>query len=184
MPRAGPFCPVNSLPVSVNPSRGLNCFWEMPFRKHCRITLENSHPTDAAGLLLPDQLHADRRAGRLPPTSTPSSGASTRCPTARSTRSSTASRGRAITSGTSMGWGINNNGWWGEGEIKFYIDGDGEFPTICGTGTEDYFGGGLQLGRGRPVRRPTPRRSWACTRSCGPTARTSASTATRCTAGT
>ena len=43
--------------------------------------------------------------------------------------------------GTRMGWGINNNGWWGEGEIKFYIDGDGEFPTICGTGTEDYFGG-------------------------------------------
>ena len=44
--------------------------------------------------------------------------------------------------GVSMGWGVNTNGWWGEGEIKFYIDGDDEFPTICGTGTEDYFGGG------------------------------------------
>jgi hypothetical protein len=43
--------------------------------------------------------------------------------------------------GTSMGWGINNDRWWGEGEIKFFIDGDGEYPTICGTGTEDYFGG-------------------------------------------
>ena len=31
--------------------------------------------------------------------------------------------------------------WWGEGEVKFYIDGDKEYPTICGTGTEDYFGG-------------------------------------------
>jgi len=40
-----------------------------------------------------------------------------------------------------MGWGINSSGWWGEGEIKFYLDGDGAFPTICGTGTEDYFGG-------------------------------------------
>ncbi len=40
-----------------------------------------------------------------------------------------------------MAWGVNNNGWWGEGEIKFYIDGDKEFPTICGTGTEDYFCG-------------------------------------------
>ncbi len=40
-----------------------------------------------------------------------------------------------------MAWGVNNNGWWGEGEIKFYMDGDGEWPTICGTGTEDYFGG-------------------------------------------
>ena len=36
---------------------------------------------------------------------------------------------------------MNNTGWWGEGEIKFYLDGDDEFPTICGTGTEDYFGG-------------------------------------------
>ncbi|MEG0126985.1 MAG: glycoside hydrolase family 172 protein, partial [Clostridia bacterium] len=43
--------------------------------------------------------------------------------------------------GTYMAWQANNNYWWGEGEIKFYMDGDKEFPTICGTGTEDYFGG-------------------------------------------
>jgi hypothetical protein len=43
--------------------------------------------------------------------------------------------------GTYIAWGTNNSGWWGEGEIKFYLDGDAEFPTICGTGTEDYFGG-------------------------------------------
>jgi hypothetical protein len=36
---------------------------------------------------------------------------------------------------------VNSSGWWGEGEIKFYLDGDEAFPTICGTGTEDYFGG-------------------------------------------
>ena len=41
---SGPLVTVNSLPVSVNPNRGLNCYWEMPFRKHCRITLENIHP--------------------------------------------------------------------------------------------------------------------------------------------
>ena len=50
-------------------------------------------------------------------------------------------KGRGHYVGTSMGWTINNSGWWGEGEIKFFIDGDGEYPTICGTGTEDYFGG-------------------------------------------
>jgi hypothetical protein len=43
--------------------------------------------------------------------------------------------------GTYLAWGVNNNGWWGEGEIKFYLDGDQDFPTICGTGTEDYIGG-------------------------------------------
>jgi len=49
--------------------------------------------------------------------------------------------GRGHYVGTSMGWGINNTGWWGEGEIKFYLDGDSDFATIVGTGTEDYFGG-------------------------------------------
>ena len=43
--------------------------------------------------------------------------------------------------GTACAWGVNNGGWWGEGELKFFIDDDGEFPTICGTGTEDYFCG-------------------------------------------
>ena len=43
--------------------------------------------------------------------------------------------------GVYMAWGVNNTGWWGEGEIKFYIDDDDEYPTICGTGTEDYFCG-------------------------------------------
>ena len=40
-----------------------------------------------------------------------------------------------------MAWEVRSPGWWGEGEIKFFMDGDKEFPTICGTGTEDYFCG-------------------------------------------
>ena len=43
--------------------------------------------------------------------------------------------------GTYLAWGVNNNLWWGEGEIKFFLDGDDKYPTICGTGTEDYFCG-------------------------------------------
>jgi len=43
--------------------------------------------------------------------------------------------------GTYLAWGVHNSGWWGEGEIKFYLDGDTDFPTINGTGTEDYFNG-------------------------------------------
>jgi hypothetical protein len=50
-------------------------------------------------------------------------------------------RGQGHYVGAYLAWQVNNRGWWGEGEIKFYLDGDGEFPTICGTGTEDYFGG-------------------------------------------
>jgi hypothetical protein len=43
--------------------------------------------------------------------------------------------------GTYLAWEVHSPGWWGEGEIKFFLDGDKEFPTICGTGTEDYFCG-------------------------------------------
>ena len=51
--------------------------------------------------------------------------------------------------GTYMAWGVNNTGWWGEGEIKFFLDGDGEYPTICGTGTEDYFCGAYNFDVGK-----------------------------------
>ena len=131
---------VNSVPVTVNPKSGMNCFWEMPFRKHCRITMENTHPENEAKIFfqinytlteVPEDaayFHAQfRRVNPLPykEVYTIVDGI----------------KGEGHYVGTSMGWGINNNRWWGEGEIKFYIDGDREFPTICGTGTEDYFGG-------------------------------------------
>jgi hypothetical protein len=50
-------------------------------------------------------------------------------------------RGKGHYVGTYVAHGANSPGWWGEGEIKFYLDGDREFPTICGTGEEDYFCG-------------------------------------------
>lgn len=139
-PTEGPFAQINSLPVAVNPNRGLNCFWEMPFKKKCIITVENLHPKTAFPLFfqinytlteIPNNVgyfHAQfRRVNPLPykEVYTILDGI----------------KGRGHYVGTSMGWGINNNGWWGEGEIKFYIDGDKDYPTICGTGTEDYFGG-------------------------------------------
>ena len=36
--------------------------------------------------------------------------------------------------------------WWGEGEFKAYIDGDTDYPTICGTGVEDYIGNSMGTG--------------------------------------
>ncbi len=50
-------------------------------------------------------------------------------------------RGRGAYVGTYLAWSAFSHGWWGEGEVKFYLDGDGEFPTIADNGTEDYFGG-------------------------------------------
>ena len=136
----GERCNVSSLPVAVNPAGGFNCYWEMPFRKRARITVENLSPDPVAALYyqinytlteVPDDcayFHAQwRRSNPLPyqEVHTLLDGV----------------RGQGHYVGTYLAWGVNNNGWWGEGEIKFYLDGDGEWPTICGTGTEDYFGG-------------------------------------------
>lgn len=135
----GSFAPVVSLPICVNPGSAFNSYWIMPFRKRCRITMEN---LDSRDMVLYYQInytlteipedaayfHAQfRRVNPLPykEVYTILDGV----------------KGKGHYVGTYMAWGVNNNGWWGEGEIKFYIDGDKEFPTICGTGTEDYFCG-------------------------------------------
>lgn len=133
------FAQVTSLPVCVNPGRAFNCYWEMPFRKRARFTMTNLsaerlvvyYQINYALTEVPDDVayfHAQfRRTNPLPykEVYTILDGV----------------RGRGQYVGTYMAWGVNNTGWWGEGEIKFFLDGDGEFPTICGTGTEDYFCG-------------------------------------------
>ena len=56
-------------------------------------------------------------------------------------------RGRFL--GVNVGLNANpiyENYWWGEGEVKMYVDGDKEFPTLVGTGTEDYIGTGWGQG--------------------------------------
>ena len=148
---------IDSLAVCVNPGRAFNCYWEMPFRKRARITMENlSHeqiyvyyqinytltdvPEDAA------YFHAQfRRTNPLP--------------YKQDYTIIDGIQGQGHFVGCYMAWGVNNNGWWGEGEIKFFIDGDGEFPTICGTGTEDYFCGAYNFDPGSIERRervPSP----------------------------
>ncbi len=129
----------NSLAVNFNPGSGMNCYWPMPFRKGCRITLENRGVKQAVIYYQIDYcltevseehgyFHAQfRRVNPLPYKS------------AYTIVDGIEGKGQYV--GTYMCWGVNNSGWWGEGEIKFYMDGDTEYPTICGTGTEDYFCG-------------------------------------------
>jgi hypothetical protein len=133
----GKFAPVNSLPVVVNPKSALNCFWPMPFRKHAKVTVTNESDKDI-GLFTFQITYAEapvpEHAGYFH---------------AQYRRAFTAEqnpyvildgvRGKGQYVGTFLAWSQMTDGWFGEGEIKFYLDGDQEFPTICGTGTEDYF---------------------------------------------
>jgi hypothetical protein len=132
----GEYAHLNSQPMTVNPGSAFNSYWVMPFRRRCRITMENiatermilyyqvdytltDVPNDAA------YFHAQFRRNN---------------PTKGSLYTLIDGvKGQGHYVGTFMAWGVNNNGWWGEGEIKFFMDGDTKFPTINGTGTEDYF---------------------------------------------
>jgi hypothetical protein len=135
----GRYGQVSSLAVCANPARGYNSYWQMPFRKSARITMENM---GAEPLILYYQVdytlteipantgyfHAQfRRDNPLPYKSD------------HVILDGVKGWGHYV--GTYMAWGVHNTGWWGEGEIKFFIDGDSKFPTVCGTGTEDYFCG-------------------------------------------
>lgn len=143
----GKYAQITSLPVCVNPGSAFNCYWEMPFRKSCKMTMTNIDddpvciyyqityaltdvPDDAA------YFHAQfRRVNPLPykEVYTILDGV----------------KGQGHYVGTYMAWGVNNCGWWGEGEIKFYMDKDKDFPTICGTGVEDYFCGSYDFDVGK-----------------------------------
>jgi hypothetical protein len=133
------YAQVSSLAVCVNPGSALNCYWPMPFRKRCRITMENR---DAESMVLYYQI--DYALGEIPDDAANFHAQFRRVnplpyKQVYTILDNISGRGHYV--GTYLAWGVNNTGWWGEGEIKFYLDGDREFPTICGTGTEDYFCG-------------------------------------------
>ncbi len=133
------FAQVSSLAVCVNPNRGCNCYWQMPFRQRCQITLEN---LSDAPLTLYYQV--DYVLGEIPEDAAYFHAQFRRTnPLEHGAVHALLDgvRGRGQYVGTYLAWGSNSPGWWGEGEVKFFLDGDREFPTICGTGTEDYFGG-------------------------------------------
>jgi len=135
----GEYTQITSLPVCVNPMSGFNCYWIMPFRKGCKITMTNIdeksmvlyYQIDYTLTQVPEDaayLHAQfRRVNPVP------------FKAVYTILDNVQGKGQYV--GTYITWASNSPGWWGEGEIKFYIDGDKEFPTICGTGTEDYFCG-------------------------------------------
>ena len=141
----GEYAPLSSLAVCVNPGSAFNCYWPMPFHKKCRITMENVNDADAMTLYY----QIDYTLTEVPADAGYFHAQFRRSNPNRTSVYTIADgiKGKGQFVGVYLAWGVNNNGWWGEGEIKFYLDGDTKFPTICGTGTEDYFCGSYNFDR-------------------------------------
>jgi len=136
---------VVSLPINVNPAYGFNSYWPMPFAKRCRVEIENQVDAKVGGFFY----QISYALGPVPQNAA--------CFHAQWRRENPTEygveyaivegiKGRGHYVGTYLAWTQFSEGWWGEGEVKFFIDGDGEHPTICGTGTEDYIGGAWGFG--------------------------------------
>ncbi len=130
---------LNSMPICVNPRKGLNCYFEMPYRKGFKVELENMGEAECYVYYQIDceekeieenSLYFHAQFRRVNPLHYMEN---------YTVLDGIKGNGQYV--GTYLYWGVKSNGWWGEGEFKFFIDGDEEYPTICGTGTEDYFCG-------------------------------------------
>jgi hypothetical protein len=135
----GKYARISSLAVCVNPGSGFNSYWPMPFKHKAKITMENLNSKPMALYYQVDYAQAP-----VPGDAAYFHAQFRRANPVQSKQVYTivdGIQGKGQYVGTYMAWGVHNNGWWGEGEIKFYLDGDQKFPTINGTGTEDYFNG-------------------------------------------
>lgn len=134
------YAPVRSLPVCVNPGSGFNCYWPMPFRKGFRFTVENRGTsreliyyqiTYVRKPVEPDALYFHTQFRRENPTEY-----------MKDFTMLEKVEGVGQYVGAYMTWAPHDNTkWWGEGEVKIYLDGDTEHPSVNYTGTEDYFCG-------------------------------------------
>lgn len=135
----GEFAPVSSAVVAANPYGGFNSYWPMPFHGSARVTIENLSDDEAQVFYQLTYEQGDVAAGAAYfhaqwRRSDPLALGETHCLLADV-------QGQGHYAGTYLAWAALSDGWWGEGELRMFLDGDTDHPTICGTGTEDYFGG-------------------------------------------
>jgi hypothetical protein len=150
------FCAALGRPVAfqsalfTNPEgRSFNCYIPMPYRKGARITLSNESKNDLNLLFF----EVDFTEVEKPQGENLYFHASWQRPTSSTLGKdleilpAVTGRGRYL--GASIGVNVNpvyENTWWGEGEVKVYLDGDSSHPTLNGTGAEDYIGTGWAEG--------------------------------------
>ncbi|HEY1462157.1 MAG TPA: glycoside hydrolase family 172 protein [Terriglobales bacterium] len=169
----GEYFMIQSIPLQVAPDKALNSFFPMPFQKHGRITVTNEgkDKVDAFYFNIDFQAHAKPLAADTLyfhaqyRQATPNKGWTTDWKSngdaivnnkknldgdGNYTWLEATGRGHFV--GVTMSVIQNQDGWWGEGDDMFFVDGE-KLPSINGTGSEDYFLGAWDFG-GHPFSYP------------------------------
>ena len=162
----GEYHQYEATPLSVGSDNALNCFFPMPFQKHARITVTNEGAIktdafyfnidyDAYSKALPDDqlyFHAQYRQA-APNHGWTNEWKSNGDPDVDKKKNLDGdgnyvwmeATGRGHFAGVTMSVLQNQDGWWGEGDDMFFVDGE-KTPSINGTGSEDYFLGAWDFG--------------------------------------
>ncbi|MFC5277102.1 glycoside hydrolase family 172 protein [Brachybacterium sacelli] len=133
---------VESLPIVVAPNSGFNAFIAMPFRTRARIVIESQHPDTVKGFFyqvdctIGDEVSDDM--GYFHAQWRRSNGDAGK---GNDHVVLDTVRGRGVYLGSFFSVTSLERYWWGEGEIKFFTDGDQQWPSLTSTGLEDYVGG-------------------------------------------
>ena len=142
--RDGNYIVLNSAKILTAPGRGFNSYWEMPFEKHCRITMENRSKKEETLYYMISGWY-----GEIPQDAGYFHAAYRQEHPVTKGRAYTiidGIEGRGCFAGLTLATGMNgNNTCWVEGEAKMYIDED-QYPSMNYTGTEDYFCGSYGFG--------------------------------------
>ncbi|QOV19937.1 DUF2961 domain-containing protein [Blautia liquoris] len=131
---------IHSAVIMALPRNAYSCYWQMPFKKHATITLTHGGTEKISCIAyrvmyqlydIPDHMmyfhasyHRENTSFEKPIYTILDH-----------------VEGEGCYVGTYLAWNALHSDWWGEGEVKFYIDDDGFYPSMADNGTEDYFGG-------------------------------------------
>jgi hypothetical protein len=146
----GQMCAFESALFSNPEGRSFNCIIPMPFRRAARVVLKNESAKDLTHLFYDIDFEA---VAKLPKDALYfhcywNRQLDTKLGEDFEILPSIKGRGRFL--GVNLGVIANpvyERSWWGEGEVKMYLDGDTVHPTLAGTGTEDYVGTAWGLGK-------------------------------------
>ena len=136
--------PVDSMPIRVtSEGRARNCYFAMPFKKSAKIEVTNEGKETAGAFYY----YIDWQKMESLPKHTAYFHAMYRqqfpCVVGRDYLILDA-QGKGQFVGCNLSVRCREEGWWGEGDDRFYIDGEAE-PSLRGTGSEDYFCDGWGL---------------------------------------